>query len=294
MSIAFDAGAQASADMLIQLALMEDLGDRGDVTTLSMVGGDEQGTVQIVARSPGVVAGVPIIPRVFSMLDETVKVTVLLDDGSRVERGAVVAEVSGSVRSLLIGERTVLNFLTQLSGVATLTRKFADAVAGTSAQVYDTRKTLPGWRKLEKYAVRCGGGANHRIGLFDMVLIKDNHLASFHAAHPQATVADAIRSARSQAPPGTPLEVEVDTLEQLRDALAAGPDIVLLDNMSLDQLRQSVALRNEIAPNVQLEASGGVSLSTVADIASTGVERISAGALTHSAPALDLAFDWKQ
>ncbi|MGE5192684.1 MAG: carboxylating nicotinate-nucleotide diphosphorylase, partial [Deltaproteobacteria bacterium] len=214
-------------------------------------------------------------------------------DGDRIGPAQVMAEISGRLQSLLIGERTCLNFLTHLSGVATLTRRYVDAVAGTKAGIYDTRKTLPGWRALQKYAVRAGGGHNHRQGLDDMVLIKDNHLAGWRAAGTERSIAAAVRTARERAPARIMIEVEVDTLEQLADALAGQPDIVLLDNMTPDQLRQAVALRHERAPGVELEASGGVSLATVAAIAATGVERISVGALTHSAPALDLACDWK-
>ena len=183
----------------------------------------------------------------------------------------------------------MLNFMTHLSGIATLTKTFVDCVKGTRARILDTRKTLPGWRLLQKYAVRCGGGLNHRMGLYDGVLIKDNHLAAWTES---ASIAEAVRSARSLSPAGISIEVEVDTLPQLRDALQGSPDIVLLDNMTVETLSEAVAIRDRVAPNVQLEASGGVNLGTVTAIAQTGVERISVGALTHSAPALDLGFDW--
>lgn len=285
--------AQA-AETLIQLALREDLLDVGDVTTRALVGESETGTVQVVVRAAGVLCGMPIARRVFEIVDPHVQFTAALNDGAVVQRGDVAGEISGSQSSLLTGERTALNFLTHLSGIATLTRKYAEAVAGTRAKVYDTRKTHPGWRVLEKYAVRCGGGANHRMGLFDMVLIKDNHLAGWRAADPSRTLADAVRTARSRVAAGVAVEIEIDQIEQLPDALSGRPDMVLLDNMSLDQLRACVAIRDEVAPGVQLEASGGVNLQTVGEIARTGVERISAGALTHSAVALDLAFDWKR
>jgi nicotinate-nucleotide pyrophosphorylase (carboxylating) len=203
-----------------------------------------------------------------------------------------VGSLEGPLRSLLTGERTALNFLTHLSGVATLTRKFVDAIAGTPARILDTRKTLPGWRTLQKYAVRCGGGTNHRLGLYDGCLIKDNHLAGWAVAHPASSVSDAIHRARQRLPAGTPIEVEVDTLEQLIAALVARPEIVLLDNMDPPALRKAVEIRDATAPEVQLEASGGIALENVAEIAATGIERISVGAITHSAPALDLAFDW--
>jgi len=187
----------------------------------------------------------------------------------------------------------VLNFLTALSGVATLTRRFVDETAGTRARIYDTRKTWPGWRVLQKYAVRCGGGVNHRMGLFDAVLIKDNHLAAWRESQGAAgTLAAAVKHVRANTPPGTSVEIEVDSLEQLADALSAAPEIVLLDNLDADRMREAVSLRDRLSPGTELEASGGVTLETVGAIARTGVERISAGALTHSAPALDIAFDW--
>jgi nicotinate-nucleotide pyrophosphorylase (carboxylating) len=204
-----------------------------------------------------------------------------------------VAVVSGPARSLLTGERLALNLLGRMSGIATLTRQYVDAIAGTSAGIFDTRKTTPGWRLLEKYAVACGGGRNHRIGLYDAVLIKDNHLA-FGTADGSGhyTPAQAVVRARAAAPAGTVIEVEVDTLVQFDEVLPAGPDIVLLDNMSLDQLCTAVARRNAGFPKIELEASGGVNLTTVAGIAATGVERISVGALTHSAVVLDIGLDW--
>lgn len=283
---------RAAAAALISLALAEDLGERGDLTSQTLIPPEARGTVQVVARQTGILAGVPLVAAVFARLDSDVTVTPRRADGDRLTPGAVVADVSGSVRSLLTGERTMLNFLTHLSGIATLTRQFVDAVAGTRAVILDTRKTLPGWRRLQKYAVRCGGGANHRMGLFDAVLIKDNHLAAWTVDQTR-DIASAIQLARRSVPPGVTVEVEVDRLEQLRAVLPIGPDIVLLDNMGLDSLRQAVQLRDSLAPQVQLEASGGVTLATVADIARTGVDRISSGALTHSAPNLDLAFDWK-
>jgi nicotinate-nucleotide pyrophosphorylase (carboxylating) len=208
-------------------------------------------------------------------------------DGTAVEPGTTVATVSGPLRSILAAERTALNFLQRLSGVASLTRKYVDAVAGHRAKILDTRKTTPGWRLLEKYAVRMGGGTNHRIGLFDGILIKDNHLAGIGG-----DVQLAVEKARSA--PGNdwlPVEVEVDTLEQLNEALAAKADLALLDNMTLDQLREAVRRRDAAAVATKLEASGGVNLATVRDIAATGVDRISIGAITHSAPALDIGLD---
>ena len=288
---------QNAARQLIRLALAEDLGLRGDVTTTALIPMNQTGSVQIVARAAGVLAGLPVAVLVFQEVDQTVRFTHHANDGEVLDVGTVVAEITGKVASLLVGERTCLNFLSHLSGVATLTRRYVDAVAGTNARIYDTRKTLPGWRSLQKYAVRAGGGQNHRMGLGDMVLIKDNHLAGWRAAAADTSVAAAVRTARERVERHTgahlPVEVEVDTLEQLVDALSGQPDIVLLDNMTPVELREAVALRNHHAPEVELEASGGVSLATVGAIAASGVERISVGALTHSAPALDLAFDWK-
>jgi len=285
-----DADLEA-ADRLIGLALREDLGERGDLTSQTLIPPEAVATVQIVARQAGVLSGLPLAARVFSRVDRRIEVARRAVDGDDLRPRAVVADVTGPVRGLLTGERTMLNFLTHLSGVATLTRRFVDAVAGTRAVVLDTRKTLPGWRLLQKYAVRCGGGHNHRLGLHDAILIKDNHLAAW-TAQPGRSIPEAIEQARRLAPRGVTVEVEVDALEQLREALGALPDIVLLDNMSIETLKEAVRLRDASAPRVLLEASGGVTLSTVRAIAETGVERISAGALTHSAPALDLAFDW--
>lgn len=284
---------RSAAEALIRLALAEDLGAAGDVTTRALIGERETATVRIVARQAGVLAGLPVARQVFETVDPAVQWTNTLTDGALLQPGNVVADLTGSLRSLLTGERTALNFLTHLSGIASLTRRYVTSVAGTRAGIYDTRKTLPGWRLLEKYAVRAGGGHNHRVGLYDMVLIKDNHLAGWKASGANHTIAGAVRRAREAAGPEIPVEVEVDTLEQLRDALAGHPQIVLLDNMNSERLREAVAIRDAAAPQVELEASGGVSLETVAEIARTGVERISVGALTHSAVALDLAFDWK-
>lgn len=263
-----------------------------DLTCAALVDPAELATINVVVRHDGVLAGGPVAELIFNRLDPSVTWQPLVADGSFVTGQTVVARASGSLRSLLIGERTVLNFLMHLSGVATQTRKFVEMVLGTQAVILDTRKTLPGWRALEKYAVRCGGAANHRMGLHDGVLIKDNHLAAWVRHAGVSTIADAVRQARNVSPSGITIEVEVDTLDQLRDALAGGPDIVLLDNMSSPTLREAVRLRNEIASSVRLEASGGITLANVREIAASGVDRISIGALTHSAPALDIAFDW--
>jgi len=235
-------------------------------------------------------AGAAMLQPVIDCVDSSVELLDVHSDGSALSPGQTVARWAGPMRSILAIERTALNFMTHLSGIATLTSRFVDAVSDTSARIYDTRKTIPGLRGLAKYAVACGGGHNHRMGLHDAVLIKDNHLAAMGGDWLDA-LARAINSARDLEPAPTFIEVEVDTLDQLRQVLDLKPDMVLLDNMSLDALRSAVAMRNDLQPSVELEASGGVTLETVAGIAATGVDRISVGALTHSAPALDLGLD---
>ncbi len=302
MPLIFDDVECRAAAKLIDLALAEDLQDTGDLTCLALIPETAQAEVLVVARQNGILAGGPIGELVFAALDPQVRWEAVLDDGEAIQPGTCVAKVSGSLRSLLTGERTALNFLTHLSGIATLTGQFVEAVKPANVQILDTRKTHPGWRVLEKYAVRAGGGSNHRMGLYDGCLIKDNHLAAWatgldsanHSQHNSAGIAEAVRCAKQHVASGISVEVEVDTLDQLRDALKGDPDIVLLDNMTLDELREAVAIRNEEQPQVLLEASGGITLETVREIAFTGVERISLGALTHSAIACDLAFDWSQ
>jgi nicotinate-nucleotide pyrophosphorylase (carboxylating) len=247
------------------------------------------GKAAFVARSGGVIAGLPAVELVAAAVSAELSVEATVTDGTRVGLKSVIATIAGTLRAILVAERTALNFLQRLSGIATLTRRYVDAVAGTRAQILDTRKTTPGWRLLEKYAVRTGGGHNHRVGLYDGILIKDNHLAGLGG-----DVRQAVRLARSRpANAGLPVEVEVDSLDQLAHAFAEKPELVLLDNMGPDQLRQAVAMRNQSSPATQLEASGGVTLETVRAIAETGVDRISVGALTHSAPALDIALDYQ-
>lgn len=284
----------AAANLLIELAFVEDLGEPpDDVTSRVMIGPMERGSVDIVARKEGVLAGLPIASLALERLGGGVKIEARSQDGSPLRPGTVVATLHGSMRTLLTAERTILNFLTHLSGIASLTRRYVEAARGTNAVILDTRKTHPGYRLLEKYAVRMGGGRNHRMGLYDGCLIKDNHLSAWGSAHPGASLADALRHARGQIGQSI-LEVEVDTLEQLGDVLNADPDIVLLDNMAPDVLRKAVAIRNDRGHKAQLEASGGIGLGNIADIAATGVDRISIGALTHSAIALDLGFDWHE
>lgn len=276
---------------LVRIALREDLQGLSDVTTDLLIPAEAQGEIRIGARQAGVLAGGVIAPLVLQELGGNVTCRQLLQDGERLQPGTTVAHLSGDVRTLLTAERTILNFLTLLSGVATLTARYVEAIRGTNACILDTRKTLPGLRALQKYAVRCGGGVNHRIGLYDAVLVKDNHLGWYRDQH-SGTLKDAVEHVRRSAPAGMIIEFEVDSLGQLHELLPGNPDIVLLDNMPPEQLRDAVKIRNTIAPQVQLEASGGVNLQTVAGIAQTGVDRISVGALTHSAPALDLGFDW--
>jgi nicotinate-nucleotide pyrophosphorylase (carboxylating) len=291
MDNSFPHSVVAAATRLIELALAEDLGPTGDRTSEALIPAGQPGRAVFVARGPGVVSGVPVAGLVIAAVDPALALDVHVPDGSPVERGDRIATVSGPLRSILVAERTALNFLQRLSGVATLTRKYVEAISGLRAKVLDTRKTTPGWRLLEKYAVRMGGGTNHRVGLYDGILIKDNHLAGL--GDPSTAVKRAVELARAHpGNAGLPVEVEVDSLEQLEQALAVRPEIVLLDNMPPDQLRAAVARRNVVAPSTLLEASGGVNLSTVRAIAEAGVDRISVGAVTHSAPALDIALDY--
>ncbi len=268
---------QTAAQHLVDLALAEDLGDRGDVTSALSIPADAAITGRIRAKEAGVIAGLEIVRMVYAQIDPAVTVDLLVADGTPVEVGTVICEVRGAGRSVLSGERVALNFLQHLSGIASLTAKFVAAVKGTKAVILDTRKTTPGWRLLEKYAVRMGGGQNHRIGLYDMVLIKDNHIDAAGGITAAVTAAQAA---------GLPIEVEVKNHDELCEALTLNVDRILLDNMNLQQMRQAVTVT---AGHVPLEASGNMSLERVAAVAATGVDYISVGALTHSAPALDLS-----
>jgi len=270
----------------VRTALAEDIGS-GDVTTLSTVPDSLNTSAVMVAREPLTLAGIAFAEEAFRKLSPAVALERAASDGQKLERGAVLLKVSGPARALLTAERVALNFVQRLSGVATLTARYVAAIKGTSAQILDTRKTTPGWRRFEKYAVTCGGGRNHRIGLFDLVLIKDNHLAALRAEKPNA-IAAAVKRARS-ACPDLKLEVEADSLDQVEQALDAGADIILLDNMAPPLLRKAVAL---VAGRAKTEASGGVNLETVRSIAETGVDFISVGAITHSARAVDVALDF--
>ncbi len=268
-------------------ALAEDIGS-GDATTLATVPADATATAHMVAREPLVVAGLAFAEETFRQLSPALRIERGSNDGQHVERGAKLLSISGQARPILTAERVALNFVQRLSGIATLTAQFVEAIKGTRAQILDTRKTTPGWRRFEKYAVACGGGRNHRSGLHDMVLIKDNHLAALRDEKSNA-IAAAVQRAR-EVFPKLKVEVEADTIEQVRQAVDAGADIILFDNMTTAQLREAVAL---VAGRAQTEASGGVSLQTIRDIAETGVDFISVGALTHSARAVDIALDFE-
>jgi len=285
--VAGDEALVAEAAELVRLAVAEDLGP-GDATTAACMPPDRTVSATIVTRSDGVAAGLWVVARVYDALPGGVAVALDAADGELIRSGRKLATVTGLAAPILTGERIALNFVQHLSGVATLTRAFVDAVAGTRAVICDTRKTTPGWRRLEKYAVRCGGGTNHRMGLYDALLLKDNHLAL--AGKDLAAV---VSDARRRTGTAMTIEVEVETLEQLEAALALPVNMVLLDNMPLGDLREAVALRDRLTRRngPLLEASGGVTLETVRAIAETGIDRISVGALTHSAPALDVGMD---
>lgn len=266
----------------VRAALIEDLGRVGDLTTLATIPAERTARALIAARKPGVVAGLPLAREAFRQIDSSVIFTAKLEDGATLKPGDVVAEISGEARSLLSAERIALNYLGRLSGIATLTARYVAAVAHTSARIVDTRKTTPGLRAFEKYAVRCGGGMNHRYGLDDAILIKDNHIAV------AGGIKAALSAAKAAAGHLVKIEIEVDRLSQLEEVLAEGADVVLLDNMGPDLLRQAVAM---VAGRMKTEASGGVNLETVQSIAESGVDMISIGALTHSATVLDLGLD---
>lgn len=278
---------QNLVDDIVARALKEDLGDAGDITTAATIPADAQAKAVIAARANGVIAGVPCALAAFRQIDPAIKTIVKKDDGARVQKGDAVIALDGPARGILTGERVALNFLGHLSGVATATAALVDAVKGTNAKISCTRKTTPGLRALEKHAVTCGGGVNHRFGLYDAVLIKDNHIAA------AGGIAKALEAARAAVRPDVKIEIEVDTLAQLEEALAAGTEFVLLDNMTTDELARAVALNKSIdGDRAVLEASGNVTLDTVHAIAETGVDVISSGWITHSAPSLDLGLDF--
>jgi len=266
----------------VRAALREDLGRAGDITTAATIPADARATAHLVARQPGIIAGLSVAASAFHEIDPSIVFSPLASDSDAVQSGTIVAEVEGPAGAILSAERVALNFLCHLSGVASATRALVDRVKHTRARVCDTRKTTPGLRALEKYAVRCGGGTNHRFGLDDAILIKDNHIAV------AGGVMAAIRSARAAAGHLVKVEVEIDNLDQLVEAMVEVPDAVLLDNMTLAEMREAVRL---VAGRAITEASGNVTLETIAAIAETGVDLISSGWITHSAPILDLALD---
>ncbi|MFB3880052.1 MAG: carboxylating nicotinate-nucleotide diphosphorylase [Armatimonadota bacterium] len=266
---------------IVSRALAEDVGP-GDVTTAATVAPEAQCRAEIVAKAEGVIAGLEVARATFEAVDANVAFEAMVADGARVKQGAVVARVEGSTRAVLTAERTALNFLQRMSGIATLTAQYVEAVKDTKARILDTRKTAPGLRLLDKYAVRMGGGENHRVGLFDGVLIKDNHVRA------AGGVGEAVRRARALAHHLLKVEVEVQTLDEVAEAIAAGADMILLDNMDLDGIRAAVA---RVAGRCPIEVSGGVTLESVRSLAETGVDYISVGKLTHSAPALDLSLE---
>jgi len=272
---------------MVEHALAEDIGS-GDVTTLATVPAERKASALMAAREPLVVAGLALAAAAFQQLSPEVKVARRAEDGEQLKAGAVLLTVAGPARVLLSAERVALNFVQRLSGVATLTSQFVQAIKGTRTQILDTRKTTPGWRRLEKYAVACGGGKNHRMGLYDMVLIKDNHLAALRKEQTGA-IAAAVGRARSQYPK-LKVEVEADTLEQVEQALNAGADLILLDNMNPLQLRLAV---QKCKGRAQTEASGGITLASVRAVAEAGVDFVSVGALTHSARAVDIGLDFE-
>ena len=266
----------------VRAALREDLGRAGDITSAATIPADARATAYLVTRKPGVLAGLDVAAAAFHAVDPAIRFDAKASDGQALEEGFVVADVEGPARAVLSAERVALNFLCHLSGIATATAAFVDKMKHTRARICDTRKTTPGLRALEKYAVRCGGGMNHRFGLDDAILIKDNHIAV------AGGVIAAIRAARAAAGHLVKVEIEIDTLDQLAEAMVEGPDAVLLDNMTLAAMREAVKL---VAGRAVTEASGNVTLETVGPIAETGVDMISSGWITHSAPILDLALD---
>jgi nicotinate-nucleotide pyrophosphorylase (carboxylating) len=305
--LSWSAELEEDVRRLVRLGVYEEL-DRGqDWTTVSLVPEEATAAANIVVRKAGTIAGVKAIAVVLDEMDIAAEVRLAIEDGAALQAGALIGTLSGAARDLLTSERLVLNLLGRLSGIATMTRSFIDAIKGKKARIYDTRKTTPGWRRLEKYAVRCGGGHNHRTGLYDAILIKDNHLAiGREAASGAFSPAEAVLKAKAflaqqmatDTPRGAPspemiIEIEVDSLDQLRAVLPHRPDIVLLDNMTPEQLCEAVDIRDAGSYPSELEASGGVNLQTVRAIAETGVERISCGALTHSAAVLDIGLDWQ-
>ncbi len=295
------ADSQLEADLraLVRLSIAEDLRDSLDWTTVCLIEPESRGGCQIVPREEGVCAGLAAVSWIVDEFDADLDVELSLEDGQRLTPGKAIATLRGSVRDLLTSERTILNIVGRLCGIASLTANYVAAIQQSKAHLYDTRKTTPGWRLLEKYAVHCGGAHNHRSGLYDGFLIKDNHLAlagdNKRPVSARAAAEKALRWRGSQieslAAPNI-VEIEVDSLEQFKEVLPINPDIILLDNFPIDQLREAVTIRNDLKSPVELEASGNVRIETLPAIAATGVDRISSGALTHQATSLDLGLDW--
>lgn len=301
--VAADATMEDDCRQLIRLAVREDLDRALDWTTVCLIDQNSRGRCDVVPRQQGICAGMVTVGWIIDEMDADLEFETRIDDSKPLLIGVPMLRLAGSARDLLTCERLILNLLSRLCGVATLTRQFAQMLEGTGARLYDTRKTTPGYRRLEKYAVACGGGHNHRTGLFDGFLVKDNHLALGGAVADgkRVPLSPRIAAERTRAWAGSRtdglqapdiVEIEVDSLEQLAQVLPARPDIVLVDNFSVEQLRAAVTMRNQLAPEVELEASGNVKIDTIREIALTGVERISSGALTHQAVWLDLGLDW--
>jgi len=274
-----------SLDQIIRAALDEDL-SQGDITGSTLIPADLKGQARLLAKEAGVMAGMPVVRRVFWHLDPTIKTEVLISDGQLVKPGDTVAVISGSILKILQGERLALNFLSHLSGISSLTTRYRARVGNSPVRICDTRKTTPGLRLLEKYAVKMGGGNNHRFNLGDAILIKDNHIAALRAEG--LSLQDIVARARQNAPHGMPVEIEVSTAEEAAAAAAGEPDTIMLDNIPPAEMR---LIRGLLPPQIKIEASGGINLETVGDAAATGVDIISIGALTHSAPAIDFSLE---
>jgi nicotinate-nucleotide pyrophosphorylase (carboxylating) len=287
--------ALESLQPLLTLALDEDIGP-GDLTTDVLIGTDVTGSCDLLSRVEGVVAGLIFVQPILNRVDFRLRFEPAVQDGDRVAPNGVLGHIAGPIRPMLTVERTMLNFLQNLSGIATLARKYVETVADTGVVILDTRKTMPGWRYLEKYAVRMGGAVNHRTGLYDGVLIKDNHLAIRAPDHVGETIAQLVREARLRIAPEIPIHVEIERIEYLDEILASGPDVVLLDNMEAPMIRAAVEQRDQLygGRGPALEASGGINLTNIRAFALTGVDRISVGALTHSAPNLDISMELRR
>jgi nicotinate-nucleotide pyrophosphorylase (carboxylating) len=283
---------------IVQLAIEEDIGD-GDITSKIFIPDGSEAEGMLIAKEAGIVAGLPVAGYVLSQIDENLILTSNIEDGSRVKKGTIIGSVKGLTLSLLSAERLVLNFLQRLSGIATATNRFAEKIKGYRTQIMDTRKTAPGWRYLEKYAVRVGGGINHRMGLYDQILIKDNHLKTMGSEKENGAISRLVRKAREQIENGMLIEVEVEDLCQIRNVVNAGVDIILFDNMEPSKIREAVDMVKEFEKNqgagtgkaILTEASGNITIENVEEYADAGVDRISVGAITHSARVLDISFD---